>query len=81
MVEEGAAVETISLALYNVSTFLKVSHLWLQQIIQIIYMYCYDYTHNIIAHESAVNKHSIMGWSNFIREICEEYLELIITGR
>ena len=57
-------------------SFFNESHLSLQKILYIIYMWCYDYPQNIIARESAVSKHSIVDWCNFIREICEEYLEL-----
>ena len=57
-------------------SFFSRSHLYLQQIMLLVYCWAYDLQQGQAAHEAQVNKTStIVDWYNFCREECEVYQE------
>lgn len=57
------------------NTFFQRSHLQLNHLVFLLYMWCYDYPQTQMIRETGVAEPTIIDWCNFIREICEEYLE------
>ena len=51
--------------------FFERSHLPLKIVILLLYMWCFDFTQVLITRELRL----VIDWCNFLREVCEQYLE------
>lgn len=57
-------------------SFFSNSHLSLKHLILLLYFWAYDTPQTIIMHELSIGDwHTVVDWINFIREVCEQFLE------
>ncbi|KAK6962554.1 hypothetical protein BgiMline_032659 [Biomphalaria glabrata] len=56
-------------------SFFSGSHIALEQLLQLIYCWCYDMPQFNIIHETNISCKTIIDWCNFCRDECENYIE------
>ncbi|GFR74476.1 hypothetical protein ElyMa_000431200 [Elysia marginata] len=59
------------------ASFFESSHLPLRKILKLMYLWCHDLPQNYIMFELVMgpdSRHTVVDWSNFMRDICQEDL-------
>nr|KAI8743782.1 hypothetical protein BgiMline_020779 [Biomphalaria glabrata] len=56
-------------------SFFSGSRIALEQLLQLIYCWCYDMPQFNIIHETNISCKTIIDWCNFCRDECENYIE------